>query len=111
MTSINKQRYSLRFFIISCLHCLFTFSLTVAQADGSGPYAFSGYDANKDGFLDKKEYEMFYEEKNKGFKYLEIWVFEQVDLDGNKKLSRKEMVKAIVQEIKKKYMERVLSQK
>lgn len=111
MTNISKHRYSMKLIVITFLYCLFTFSLTVAQANGSGTYAFSGYDANKDVFLDEKEFEMFYEQKSKRFKYLDIWVFERIDLDGNKKLSRNEMVKAIVQEIKKKYRDRVLSQR
>ena len=94
------QQYTAKVALLAITFIYFTPYLTVTHADGDGTY--SVYDTNKDGFLDDKEFEKFYEKKRKRSKHLDIWVFDQVDSDGDKKISEQEMVDALMKEMKQK---------
>ena len=57
-------------------------------ADRGGVYSI--YDADRDGFLDKEEFEKFAETKRNRQNAADIWRFENVDVDGDNKIqSRK----------------------
>ena len=93
-------RYTIKVTLLAFAFIYFTPYLTAAHADSDGTY--SVYDTNKDGFLDDKEFEQFYEKKRKRSKSLDIWAFDQVDSDGDKKISEQEMVDALIKEMKQK---------
>lgn len=75
-----------------------------ASADGGGVY--SVYDANRDGYLDRVEYEEFLATKRIRQNTADIWQFDNVDADGDDKISEQEMVNALMEEVKRKKQDR-----
>ena len=78
--------------------------LPYASADGGGTY--SVHDTNRDGYLDRSEFAIFAEEKRKRSKGSEIWDFDNVDADGDSLISEKEMVDALIENMKRKRQSR-----
>ncbi|WP_428624753.1 hypothetical protein [Sedimenticola sp.] len=76
---------------------LVTVSLS-AQADGGSTY--SGYDINRDGYLDPVEFEQFAAPKRARSTTPEIWHFQHVNRDQDNRISEKEMVDALIEEVK-----------
>jgi len=85
---------------ISRLLMLSLIFLSHVNADGGGTY--SVYDTDKDGYLDRTEYESFYESKRKRTNDLESWAFDNVDSNVDNKISEQEMVDALIKNIKRK---------
>ena len=52
-----------------------------AVADGGGAY--SGYDANQDGYLDRNEFKPFADTRQKRSASPELWNFNRMDADGD----------------------------
>jgi len=73
-------------------------SLPYASADGGGTY--SVYDTDSNGYLNRTEYEQFYESKRKRSKNLDNWAFDSIDSDGDNKISEQEMVNALIKNMK-----------
>ncbi|MDH3353729.1 MAG: EF-hand domain-containing protein [Chromatiales bacterium] len=71
-----------------------------AVADGGGVY--SVHDTDKDGYLDRVEFEKFAEIKRKRSRNSNSWVFDTVDTDGDSKISEQEMVNALIENMKRK---------
>ena len=83
------------------------FSISVlpyASADGGGTY--SVHDKNRDGYLDRSEFAIFAEAKRKRSKGSESWGFDNVDTDGDSKISEQEMVNALIENMKRKKQNR-----
>lgn len=74
--------------------------LPYASADGGGTY--SVYDTDRDGYLNRSEFAKFAEVKNKRSRGKENWDFDNVDTDGDSKISEKEMVDALIKNMKRK---------
>ena len=75
-------------------------SLSSVMADGDG--TFSLYDTDRDGYLNKEEFEQFAERKRSQPDIADIWVFERVDTDGDNRISGQEMVDALLEQLKRK---------
>ena len=69
-----------------------------AAADGGGAY--SGYDANQDGYLDRNEFKPFADTRQKRSASPELWNFNRMDADGDGKISEQEMVNTLMEEVK-----------
>jgi hypothetical protein len=100
MSIYKTQKGFIRLIFISFVVMLSISSLPYASADGGGTY--SVYDTDRDGYLDRTEYEQFYESKRKRSKNLDSWVFDSVDSDGDNKISEQEMVDALIKNMKQK---------
>ncbi len=74
--------------------------LQQASADGGGTY--SVYDADRDGFLSREEFEVYAEKKRRRAEIADIWVFEAVDRDADGKISERELVDALQLQLKRK---------
>jgi hypothetical protein len=75
-------------------------ALPPAHADGGG--TFSLYDVDRNGYLDRSEFETFVASKRNRADVLEFWAFARVDTDGDGGISEQEMVNALLDEIKRK---------
>lgn len=75
-------------------------SIQPVAADGGGTY--SGYDANRDGYLDRDEFETFAQARRKRSASPDIWAFEGVDSDVDGRISEQEMVNALMREVEQK---------
>ena len=95
----TKKNFIWIFFIPSLLVLLIN-SLPYVSADGGGTY--SVYDTDSDGYLDRNEYEKFYDSKRKRSKSLDNWIFDTVDSDADNKISEQEMVDALIKDMKRK---------
>ena len=99
--SISKtQKDFIRIFFIPSVLVLSISSSPYTNADGGGTY--SVYDKDRDGYLDRAEYEKFYDSKRKRSKNLDNWMYETVDSDGDNKISEQEMVDALIKDMKHK---------
>jgi hypothetical protein len=77
-----------------------TNALPPAHADGGG--TFSLYDVDRNGYLDRGEFETFVASKRNRTDVLEFWAFARVDVDGDGRISEQEMVNALLDDIKRK---------
>ncbi|NOQ79777.1 MAG: hypothetical protein GQ546_10305 [Gammaproteobacteria bacterium] len=100
MNIIKTKKNFIRLFFIPSLLVLLINSLPYASADGGGTY--SVYDTDTDGYLDRTEYEKFYDAKRKRSGTLDSWTFDTVDSDRDNKISEQEMVDALIKDMKRK---------
>jgi Ca2+-binding EF-hand superfamily protein len=100
MNPIERQEYLSRFFLILLVLVLFINILPHANADGGKVY--SVYDMDKNGYLERLEYNDFFESKRKRSKNLDTWKFNTVDSNGDEKISEQEMVNALMENYKRK---------
>ena len=98
MSIYKTQKGIIRFIFISFTAMMSISIIPYASADGGTTY--SVYDTSSDGYLDRMEYEQFYESKRKRSKNLENWAFDKVDSDGDNKISEQEMVDALIKNMK-----------
>ncbi len=98
MRITKTQKDFIRLFSILSVSLLSITSIPYAISDGGGAY--SVYDTNRDGHLDRTEYENFYNSKRKRSAALENWAFDTVDSDGDNKISEQEMVDALIKNMK-----------
>jgi len=98
-TKVIKTHF-LRLFFISSSLALSIILLPNAGADGGGTY--SVYDKDRDGYLDRIEFEKLAASKRKRSTNLDIWKFENVDVDRDRKISEQEMVDALIKDMKHK---------
>jgi len=75
-------------------------ALPPAHADGGG--TFSLYDVDRNGYLDRSEFETFVASKRNRADVPEFWAFARLDADGDGRISEQEMVNALLDEIKRK---------
>jgi Ca2+-binding EF-hand superfamily protein len=68
-----------------------------AHADGGG--TFSLYDADRNGHLDRQEFETFVASKRNRGDTAEFWTFQRVDTDGDGRVSEQELVDALLADI------------
>jgi N-acetyl-gamma-glutamylphosphate reductase len=100
MSIFKTQKDFIRLFFMPFVLMLSISSSPYASADGGGTY--SVYDTDSDGYLDRMEYEQFYESKRKRSKNLDNWIFNTVDSDRDNKISEQEMVDALIKDMKRK---------
>jgi Ca2+-binding EF-hand superfamily protein len=74
--------------------------LPYASADGGGVY--SVHDADRDGYLDRSEFEKFVASKRKRSRGSDNWDFDSADSDGDNNISEQEMVNALIENMKRK---------
>lgn len=74
-----------------------------ATADGGGTY--SGYDTNQDGYLDRSEFRPFADTRQKRSANPELWDFNSMDADNDGRISEQEMVKTLMEEVKRKHLQ------
>ena len=67
------------------------------QADEGGVY--SAYDNNADGYLDEAEFELFLKKRRVKPEYRHLWIFDKVDVDGDRRISNRELVDTLQQEL------------
>jgi len=72
----------------------------LALADGGG--TFSLYDADRNGYLDQQEFVTFIASKRNRADVAEFWTFQRVDEDGDGRISEQELVRALLEDIKRK---------
>ena len=70
-----------------------------AHADGGG--TFSLYDADRNGSLDRQEFDTFVASKRNRADVAEFWTFQRVDLDGDGRVSEQEMVDALLADVRR----------
>ena len=103
MSIIKTKKTFIQLFFIPSLLVFLINSLPYASADGGGTY--SVYDTDRDGYLDRTEYEKFYESKRKRARDLDSWAFDNVDSDDDDdddRISEQEMVDALIKDMKRK---------
>lgn len=100
MSIIKTKKTFIRLFFIPSLLVFLINSLPYASADVGGTY--SVYDTDRDGYLDRTEYEKFYESKRKRARDLDSWAFDNVDSDDDDRISEQEMVDALIKDMKRK---------
>lgn len=73
---------------------------TAAQtAGGEAGETYSLHDSNRDGYVDREEFRGFLERRRQPDPYAHLWVFEQVDADGDGRLSGEEMSLTLQKEL------------
>ncbi len=70
-----------------------------ASADGGG--TFSLYDSDGSGFLEQAEFATFAATRRSLPADPEFWTFARVDTDSDNRVSEQEMVKALLEEVKR----------
>jgi hypothetical protein len=100
MIMFEKQKNFIRPLMMLSVLVLSIGLLPYVSADGGGTY--SVYDTDRDGYLDRTEYEQFYESKRKRAKNLDNWVFDNVDSNADNRISEQEMVDALIKNRKQK---------
>jgi hypothetical protein len=75
-------------------------SSQLALADGGG--TFSLYDADRNGSLDRQEFDTFVASKRNRPDAAEFWTFQRVDTDGDGRISEQELINALLEDIKRK---------
>ena len=70
-----------------------------ALADGGG--TFSLYDADRNGSLDRQEFDTFVASKRNRADVAEFWTFQRVDADGDGRVSEQELVDALLADIRR----------
>lgn len=93
-----KLRFLIRLFIMPAALVISMSLLSVSSADGGGSY--SVYDIDRDGFLDRAEFKKFADSRRKRTSDPDVWKFDNVDVDGNNKISEQEMVDALIKDMK-----------
>jgi len=73
-------------------------AVDLAAADESGVY--SAYDRNADGYLDAREFERFLKKRRVREPYRRLWVFGQVDSNGDGLISNQELVDTLQREMR-----------
>lgn len=68
-----------------------------AVADGGGAY--SGYDTNRDGYLDRSEFKPFAAPRQQRSVNPALWEFDSMDSDSDGKISEREMVETLMKEV------------
>ena len=71
---------------------------STAQADGGGTY--SVYDTDRDGYLDRQEFTPFAKSRERKGRPNNFWRFENVDRNGDERVSEQEMVNALIESLK-----------
>ena len=100
MNTINGLKSLVSTFLIPFATVLLIGILPHAMADGGGVY--SVHDADRDGYLDRAEFEKFVAAKRKRSRGSDNWDFDSIDSDGDNKISEQEMVNALIENIKRK---------
>ena len=70
-----------------------------AHADGGG--TFSLYDADRNGSLDRQEFDTFVASKRNRADVGEFWTFQRVDVDGDGRVAEQELVDALLADIRR----------
>ena len=70
-----------------------------AHADGGG--TFSLYDADRNGYLDRQEFDTFVASKRNRANVAEFWTLQHVDADGDGHVSEQELVDALLADIRR----------
>lgn len=73
--------------------------LPQAHADSGGTY--SVYDTDRDGYLDRVEFEKFAESRRKRAGAAGAWEFATIDTDSDGKISEQEMVDGLIKDMQR----------
>jgi len=76
------------------------------NASADGGRAFSLYDADRNGYLDRSEFEALSDSRRNRQGAPDLWVFGIVDSDHDGKISEKEMIDTLLEEMKRKQQSR-----
>ena len=71
----------------------------LAHADGGG--TFSLYDGDRNGYLDRQEFDTFVASKRNRADAAEFWTFQRVDTDGDGRISEQELINALLADIQR----------
>jgi hypothetical protein len=74
-------------------------ALPPARADGGG--TFSLYDVDRNGYLERSEFETFVASKRNRADVAEFWTFQRVDADADGRVSEQELVDALLADIRR----------
>lgn len=94
-----KQRPKVRRLLASATLGAVLSSLQLALADGGG--TFSLYDADRNGSLDRQEFDTVVASKRDRTAIAEFWTFERIDTDGDGRVSEQELINALLEDIKR----------
>lgn len=100
MKRIKFKKHWTGFFPMQFVLVLSLSGLPYASAYGAEVY--SGYDTNRDGYLDRAEFVKFVESERNFPNDADLWQFDKVDTDGDGKISGQEMTSALMEELKRK---------
>ena len=92
-------RSSIRGLLAACALTAMTGAQLPAHADGGG--TFSLYDADRNGYLDRQEFDTFVASKRNRADVAEFWTFQRVDADADGRVSERELVDALLADIRR----------
>ncbi|MCW8882302.1 MAG: EF-hand domain-containing protein [Sedimenticola sp.] len=98
---MKTKQYSINLSVLTILALTIAFGIGNSSqvfADRGGVY--TPHDINRDGFLDKEEFKIFIEKRRVKQEYAHLWVFDDVDMDKDGKISREEMSRSLNQEMR-----------
>jgi hypothetical protein len=92
-------RSSIRGLLAACARAAMIGAQPPAHADGGG--TFSLYDADRNGSLDRQEFDTFVAAKRNRADIAEVWTFQRVDAGGDGRVSEQEMIDALLADIRR----------
>ena len=92
-------RSSIRGLLAACARAAMIGAQPPAHADGGG--TFSLYDADRNGLLDRPEFDTFVASKRNRADVAEFWTFQRVDADADGRVSERELVDALLADIRR----------
>ena len=93
------RRSSIRRRLAACALTAIVGAQPPAHADGGD--TFSLYDADRNGSLDRQEFDTFVASKRNRADIAEFWPFQRVDADGDGHVSEQELVDALLADIRR----------
>jgi hypothetical protein len=98
--SVELNRPPMRGLLLACALTAALHGLPAAHADVGG--TFSLYDADRNGYLDRTEYDASLAAKRDRADVATFWAFERVDTDGDGRISEQELIEALLADLRRK---------
>lgn len=104
MITAKSENHAIRALLATSAVFLSLSHLPNASADDGG--TFSLYDTDRNGYLDRGEFKTFADSRRNRPSVPDLWVFDSVDSDHDGRISEKEMIDTLLEEMKRKQQSR-----